>query len=418
MRSIVIIGNGIAGITAARHIRKHSRDSVTIISAESPYHFSRPALMYLYMGSLSFDHCKPYPDNFWKDNDLTLVHEYVEAIVPSQTVVRLSSGRDIYYDELIIATGSVARRLPFDTGDISGMLSFISLDDVARLERELNSSSKVLIVGGGLIGVELAEMMRSRGIDSMMVVRESSYWGNYLPSEESSIITRHLREKNVTVLYGREIKDCLQENGRLTHCITNHNEIIACTHCIVAIGVRPNIGVCSESGIVTSQGIVTDEYFRTSVPNVYAIGDCAEICFPDGTRSIEPLWYAGRRHGETVAQTICGSPRAYSKGIWFNSAKFFDVEFQEYGEKRSTYSLFYEFPDGRRSIRIVYDAERRVRGFMVLGVRYRHKVCEQWITEGASMDDIILRLEEANCDPEFTDRHESAIRALYERKKH
>ena len=119
------------------------------------------------------------------------------------------------------------------------------------------------------------------------------------------------------------------------------------------------------------------------------IGDCAERVVPvPGRRGIEAVWYTGRMMGETVAYNVCGRRIAYDPGIWFNSAKFIDIEYQVYGTvlnrpPENHQSLFWQHPEGRMSVRIVYDRDTgSVLGFNLMGVRYRHEVCEKWIKGG------------------------------------
>ena len=101
----------------------------------------------------------------------------------------------------------------------------------------------------------------------------------------------------------------------------------------LTVGVSPNIDFIKESGLVIHRGIVVNEYLQTSVEEVYALGDCVELSAPNpGRRPVEAVWYTGRIMGQTVAKTICGEPTKYNPGIWFNSAKFFDIEYQVYGD--------------------------------------------------------------------------------------
>jgi hypothetical protein len=127
-------------------------------------------------------------------------------------------------------------------------------------------------------------------------------------------------------------------------------------------------------------------------------------------------------HGETVAQTICGNRTAYRPGPWFNSAKFFDIEYQVYGVIKNQVPededfLFWEHPKGKKSIRIAYEKKTtRVLGFNLMGIRYRHEVCDRWLRDGIILKEVIQNLKKANFDPEFYKEYEVEILHLYNEK--
>jgi NADH dehydrogenase FAD-containing subunit len=134
-RHVVIIGNGIAGITCARHLRKkdhHAR--ITVISGETPYFFSRTALMYVYMGHMKFEHIKPYEDWFWEKNRFNLVHEWVKKVDFEKKSIVLSN-RELAYDILVLATGSKPRMFDYPGMDLKGVQGLYSFQDLQRMEK-------------------------------------------------------------------------------------------------------------------------------------------------------------------------------------------------------------------------------------------------------------------------------------------
>ncbi|MEK8024349.1 MAG: FAD/NAD(P)-binding oxidoreductase, partial [Candidatus Hydrogenedentota bacterium] len=160
----------------------------------------------------------------------------------------------------------------------------------------------------------------------------------------------------------------------------------------------------------------------TSVTGIFAAGDCVELRMPrPGRRAIEPVWYTGRMMGEVAGRNICGESASYDPGIWFNSAKFFGIEYQVYGEIRPQLpetheTLFWMHGDRRKSIRIDYEKQGgKVIGFNLMGVRYRHEVCESWIAAGTSIREVLADLGAANFDPEFFRQYESDMIEVYNR---
>jgi NADPH-dependent 2,4-dienoyl-CoA reductase/sulfur reductase-like enzyme len=285
------------------------------------------------------------------------------------------------------------------------------------MEADTKGIERAVVVGGGLIGIEMVEMLLSRQIPVTFLVREASFWDNVLPKEESEIINRHIRSHHVDLRLKTDLKEILSdEKGTARAVLTGDGEEIACQFVGLAVGVHPNISFLKDSGIETDKGILVNEKLQTNFSNIYALGDCAQLRQPrEARRAIEAVWYTGKMMGETVAATICGNQTDYNPGIWFNSAKFMDIEYQTYGYvsaqlKEGEESLYWESKDGVRSIRIVFQsATKSVVGFNAFGIRLRHKVCEQWIKTGTSVDEVVSSLKKANFNPEFFKKFEKEV---------
>lgn len=425
-KNVVIIGNGISGITAARFIRKFSDHAITVISDESDHFYSRTALMYIYMGHLTYQHTKPYEDRFWRKNRIALVRGYVENVDTENRRLLLSGGKTIPYDVLIIATGSQSRKFGWPGQELSGVHGFYNLSDLEAIEANTRGIERAVIVGGGLIGVEMAEMLYTRHIPVTFLVREEEYWTNILPLEEGRMISRHIREHGIELQVGTELKEILADgSGRARAVVTSRGEEIACQFVGLTTGVAPNIGFLHGSAIQTAQGVLVNRHFETNIPGVYAVGDCAEFRQPKpGHPAVEQLWYTGRMHGETVARTICGERTEYDRGVWFNSAKFFNIEYQTYGfvsnvPREGERSLYWEHANGRHAVRINYNqSDNCVVGVNLFGVRHRQDVWEGWLREGRTIDYVLKNLRAANFDPEFYTRFEKEIAKQYRTAVH
>lgn len=418
---IAILGNGISGITAARFIRKQADHRITVISAETDYFFSRTALMYVYMGHMRYEDIKPYEDWFWEKNRIELKRGYVERIDFERKQLQFHEGDSMKYDKLILALGSEPNKFGWPGQDLKGVGGLYSYQDLEYMEAHSEGLERAVIVGGGLIGIEMAEMFHSRHIPVTFLVREEAYWNMVLPKEESEMVTRHIREHGIDLRLSTELK-AIEDDGKGRACavITSTGERIDCGYVGLTAGVHPNIGWLKDTPLETEKGILVDDHLQTNLPDVYAIGDCAQIRQPKpGRRPIEAVWYTGRMMGETVAYTVCGQQQAYDPGIWFNSAKFMDIEYQVYGQVSGRMpehhaSVYWEHPDGRKSIRIVYDKnDHRAVGFNLMGVRYRQEVCEHWIAREATIEEVLQNLGLANFDPEFCRQFESEVVAQY-----
>lgn len=423
---VAIIGNGIAGITAARWLRKLDSDvQITVISAETDYFFSRTALMYIYMGHMRFVDTQPYEPFFWEKNRIELKRAFVERVDSVGNTLHFSGGDSMDYDKLIIGCGSKFNKFGWPGQDLEGVGGMVSYQDLQYLEERTPSIKKAVITGGGLIGIELAEMLHSRHIPVSLLIREDSYWSNALPPEESRMVSRHIKHHGIDLQENAELDTINDDgNGAVGSITTKGGETIDCEFVGLTAGVSPNVAFLKDTpGLTVERGIVVNNHLQTSVENIYAIGDCAQLQEArPGRRNIEAIWYTGRMMGETAAYNVLGKPVSYDPGIWFNSAKFLDIEYQVYGEvpahgRDGLASLYWEHPDGEKAVRINYEAStKEVRGFNLMGIRYRHEVCEAWIKAGTNVEAVLESLAMANFDPEFYDCYEAEVIAEYNRQ--
>lgn len=427
MEHIVIIGNGISGVTAARHIRKLSDKRITIISAETDHFFSRTALMYIYMGHMKYEHTKPYENGFWKKNRIELKNGFVSKIDHQNKALQFASGETMNYDKLILAVGSKPNKFGWPGQDLKGVQGLYSKQDLDALEHNApnkNVCKRAVIVGGGLIGIELAEMLSTRKIPVTFLVREDSFWNGVLPSGESAMLNRHIKSHHIDLRLSTNLKEILaDENGRARAVvIAETGEELPCDLVGLTAGVSPNIAFLEDSGIELGRGIKVNRQLETNIKDIYAIGDCAEQHEPIGQRRpIEAVWYTGRLMGETVAQTICGNPLEYKPGHWFNSAKFFDIEYQTYGwvfserhKKEHEAHFHWKHPDDTKCITIAYHKDsKQFLGINTFGIRMRHPVFDTWLTQGRDVDYVVSHLAEANFDPEFYKTFEAQVSQAY-----
>ena len=359
--NVAIIGNGISGVSAARMIRKIDNQAViTIISAETEHFFSRTALMYIYMGHMRYEDTKPYEDWFWAKNRINLLQDRVEAIDVEAKILALEKTGTMSFDKLILATGSKPNKFGWPGQDLKAVQGLYTYQDLESMEAATDATLKrAVIVGGGLIGIEMAEMFHARHIPVTFLVRENSYWDKVLPPEESKMINREILANGIDLQLATELKEILgDENARVNAVITNKAEKIDCQFVGLTAGVSPNIEFLKASEIETDRGILVNDFLMTNIYDIYAIGDCAQLRNPmPGRMPTEAVWYTGRMMGESGA----------------------------------------------------------VIGFNLMGIRYRHEVCERWILNKTAIDEVLENLALANFDPEFFKTYEKAIIEVYNR---
>ena len=427
MEHIVIIGNGISGVTLARHIRKLSDKKITIVSAETDYFFSRTALMYIYMGHMKFEHTQPYENWFWKKNRIELKKGFVKTVETKSKILHFAEGDTLQYDKLVIATGSKPNKFGWPGQDLDGVMGLYHKQDLDNLEKYAPNKEvceRAVIVGGGLIGIELAEMLNSRKIPVTFLVREDSFWNGVLPDGESKMINEHILNHHIDLRLSTNLKEIKSDdNGNVKSVIIEETgEELECNVVGLTAGVSPNIDFIKDSDIETGRGVKVNRFLETNVPDVYAIGDCAEQHEAIGNRRpIEAVWYTGRMMGETLAQSICGNRLEYKPGHWFNSAKFLDIEYQTYGwvfstEGKKDYEKHFHWRHHKENICITVAFHKDTKAFLginTFGIRMRHEIFNKWLTEKRDVDYVMSYLKDANFDPEFYKTYESEILTQY-----
>ncbi len=420
MQKLVIIGNGIAGITTAIEVRKRSSMDILVISEETEFFFSRTALMYVYMGHMKFEHTQPYEKNFWDKNNIALKKATIEHVFASKNYIQTTDNEKISYDFLVLATGSKPNKFGWPGQDLKGVSGLYHKSDLDSLIQNSDKINKGVVVGGGLIGIELAEMLRSRKKEVSFLVREDAFWNMVLSNQEAKIIENHIVAHGVDLQMQTELKEIVgDQSGSVKNVITSKNEELEAQFVGLTVGVSPNIAFLAESEIVTNRGVLVNKYLETNVQNVFAIGDCAEQTQPQfGRSSIDAVWYTGKIMGETLAKTICGPKTPYQPGNWFNSAKFFDIEYQTYGLAPSKISqdqgeIYWQNSQGNKSIRLVYELSNGTfTGVNVLGIRLRQSFFEKVFNQKLDIQYVLDHLEDANFDPEFYKNHLREIKTL------
>ncbi len=413
-KKIVIIGNGVAGITTAIELRKLSDCEITVVSEESEYFFSRTALMYVFMGHMKFEHTQPYENSFWKKNNITLKKGRVNAVFPEKNEISLENDEVLPYDFLVLATGSKPNKYNWLGQDLEGVSGLYHKQDLEFLENHASKIKKAVVVGGGLIGVELVEMLNSRGIEVTFLVRENSFWDMVLSENEGRMLEKHILEHGINLKLNTELKE-IQGKDSVESIMTSEGESFECQFVGLTVGVSPNVDFLRNSSLNINKGILVNEYLQTNVPNVFAVGDCAEIQHPqEGRRPIEAVWYTGKIMGQTLAKTLAGKKTAYNPGNWFNSAKFFDIEYQTYGlapAKLNAYQEEYYWEKENKAVRIVFDKENRVfEGINTFGIRMRQDFFEKVLDRKESVDFVMENLDKANFDPEFYKKYEKEVK--------
>lgn len=414
MKHFVIIGNGAAGVEAALTLRERynaQQAKITIISKETDYFFSRTALMYAYMDLMERQDLEPYERGMWEKQRIELVRDEVIDLNADAHELTLKATGCITYTKLLLAVGASPRKVPFKGIEAvkDGLVNFVSMQDLDDCERLTLTTKEAVVVGGGLIGIELVECLQHHGVRVTFLIREEHYWPAALNKDEGLMVTEHIREHHVDVRLAEELERIeVDDQGRVSAIVTSKGDTLPAQFLGICVGVVASTDwlKAATTPPALDRGIKTDRAFATSLPDVYAAGDCAQIDMgPDQPPVTETIWYSAKRHGRLAAQSMMGDTVNYSPPLFFNSSKFFHLEYTTVGtvtrEPEGSRSLYKRMPGKQISTRIVVNAKDEVIGFNMIGSRWNHRILERWILERRPLELVEQRLHEAQFDVEF-----------------
>ncbi len=411
----VIIGNGVAGVEAALTIREryaHNEARVTIVSKETEFFFSRTALMYAYMDMMDRKDLEPYERGSWAKQSIELVHDEVVDLDADAGEITLKAGGALAFDKLLLAVGSTPRKVPFKGLDAvkEGVVNFVSMQDLEACERLTWSTEQAVVVGGGLIGIELVESLLHHKVTTTFLVREETYWPVALMPAEGTMAATHMRHHGADLRLAEEIDEILvDDGGRVRGVLTSLGNEIPCQMLGLCIGVVAQVDWLKSVKTPPEIGrsICVDRGFKTSLEGVWAAGDCLQMDVGAERPLVETIWYSAKRHGRLAAQAMMGDEVRYEAPLFYNSSKFFEIEYTTVGDVTRTpegaQAHYARHPSKELSINVTYMPGEgdRVIGFNMLGSRWNHRILERWILERRAKDWVLEHLGEPQFDVEF-----------------
>jgi 3-phenylpropionate/trans-cinnamate dioxygenase ferredoxin reductase subunit len=326
----VIIGAGQAGFALAAKLRalKDTRP-ITIVGAEDVLPYQRPPLSKKYLlGEMSFDRLLFRPEHWYAENDVDIrLSTWAEQINREARQVLLQDGSALEYGTLALATGSTPRRLPAAIGgDFEGVYVARDKRDADLLAEEMRPGRRVLIIGGGYIGLEAAAVARHRGLEVTVIEMAERILQRVAARETADIMRAVHRSHDVMIREKTGLKHLLGTDGRVCGAELSDGSVIDVDFVIVGIGVAPNDQLAKEAGLEVANGIVVDEFARTSDPLIFAAGDCADLPWRGGRIRLESVQNAVDQ-AEAAAAVIAGGSEPYVPKPWFWSDQY-DVKLQ------------------------------------------------------------------------------------------
>ena len=382
----VIIGNSAAGVGAVEGIRQIDQQGKITIITDEPYHtYSRPLISYFLLGKVTEDSIKYRDNSFYTDNNCTLFCGVAVTKIEEETkTVSLSNGQSIQYDKLLMATGSLAFVPPFKGLEtVKNKYIFMSLDDAHKLNDALNSESRVLIVGAGLIGLKCTEGILNRVKHITVLDLAPRILSSILDDEGAKLVQEHLENKGVEFKLGCNIERFENDTAFL-----ENREKIDFDVLVIAVGVRPNTALLSDIADI-DRGIVINKKSETTVPDIYAAGDCTQtVDISSGQKKIMAILPNAYMQGEAAGINMAGGEKSFDKAIPMNAIGFCGLHMITAGNY--TGEVYEEYND--KNYKRLFYSDNMLNGYILIGNVAKAGIYTSLIRERTPLDTIDFKL--------------------------
>jgi len=382
----VIIGNSAAAVGAVEGIRQVDPEGeITVISKEKYHTYSRPLISYLLYGKTDEQRMKYRSDDFYEKMKCTTIFgKTAVKINESSHEVLLEDNTVVSYDRLLVATGSSPFVPPMEgLENVEKKFTFMSLDDAKKLESELTPDAKVLIIGAGLIGLKCAEGI-SKKVGSITVVDlADKILSSILDKEGAEIVQSHLEKHNIKFILNTSVARFSGNTAVLSNGMQVDFDIV-----VLAVGVHPNVSLVKEVNGEVRRGIVVNERMETSIPDVYAAGDCTEsFDITNGQNRVLALLPNAYMQGECAGINMAGGQKEYGKAIPMNAIGFFGLHIITAGSYRGEV-----YEENGETYKKLFIEDGLLKGYILIGNVQKAGIYTSLIREQTSLKDIDFEL--------------------------
>ena len=359
----LIVGNGIAGLSAAKEIRKNdTKGSILMVTKESYLTYWRMKLSELLPKTIKKDGLLINNESWYKENNIeVLLNKSVTKINSEEKDVILDDNNAISYDKLLIATGS-SPFIPFIKGNEKlGVFALRTLDDLREIQDYLKNCGTVSVIGGGLLGIEAAWSL-SHVVKKVNIIEFAPYLlHKQLDKEISHKLAERIMGEGINLFLSQETEEVIGDE-RVTGIRLKSKDLINTNAILISAGVRPNLELVKDTNIKYNRGIVIDQQLRTNVDDIYAAGDVAEV---DG--NIIGLWTVGLEQGKIAGANMSGQNILFTKPKLSTTLKIKDIQVFSAGDIFN-YDRIYEYRDDDKDIHHkIYTKDKKIVGVILYG---------------------------------------------------
>lgn len=327
MKRVIIIGNGLCGTIFAKTLRDIDPEfEIDIFGQEHYLYYPRPNLIEFLAGNMPYDRLFAFSETWYGDHNIRLdLDQKVEKIDPAAKTVNLKNQGEREYDKLLLANGAYAGVPPIKNVDKSGVFTLRTLEDALNIQAYLKNRKKVAVIGGGLLGLEIARALNAGGAEVTVVEFFPRLLPRQLDSQAATLLKRQIENMGIHVCLGKTTEEILGE-GEATGLRFKDGGEVAADMIIVAAGVRPYLDLAQEAGLETGRGVIVNAHLQTSHPDIYAAGDVSE--HKGRVYGIIP---ASFQQARTAAYNISGQVQEYEGTVPSNTLKVMGVHVTSLG---------------------------------------------------------------------------------------
>ncbi len=306
--SYVVVGNGIAGITAVETLRAEDDAADIAVVADSPLPlYNRPLLKDFLAGRVSEDTLWMRPESFYRDQSVHFIGARVRDIEVDHHAIHLQNGEQIGYQRLLLATGARAKQLSCLGANLVGVTTLRTVDDYKKVLNYLGYVRRVLVIGSGPLAMESVEVFSQKGYQVIHLLRHNTLWPEVLDKTASDLVLQQEWRNGVDIHIEEDSAEIIGRSGHVTGVMTTKGAFIACDMVIVATGITSELDYLQGSGIAFGRGIKVDGSMGTNAPDIYAAGDVAEITnTASGQTDVVGHWYSALQQGRAAAYSMLG----------------------------------------------------------------------------------------------------------------
>jgi nitrite reductase (NADH) large subunit len=407
MSHYVIIGSGNAGVTAAETIREYDKKcKITLINGESKRFYFRSSLLEFIKGEIAEEQMMARPKKFYQLKNIDLLDNIrAQKIVPETKQVIIDKDNIIKYDKLLIATGAVTSLPNIKGTELRGVKTCRSFADVQDIIELAKHSKNVVVIGGGILGIELADALSKKNNRVTLLEAETRLGGKLFDPCTALRVLEELHKKRIDVRLKEGAKELRGREDHVSEVRTTKGKILKTNLVIFCTGMRPNVNFLHGSGLDIEKGILVDNTLKTNDNNIYAAGDVAQVNVPEyGEHVLRQNWYESAKMGEVAALNMIGESATYYPAVRYHCTNITGIPYACIGELspksklRKEYEVMHSNCKKTNNHKLFILKRNKITGASFFGERNSALIVKELAEKGVDVSSAKKQLLEENFD--------------------